>query len=95
MLRCILLTSYYILFRALGKTDEVSLSDEGIESHDLDRDGDVMPPTPKKIHVKITETNETQEQITARELDIHILQKHLIKPLKYVMLHCSIMYLRA
>ena len=73
MLRCILLSSYYnyyILFYALGKTDEVSLSDEGIESHDLIGDKDILPPSSKKRCVTTPQSNETPEQVMARELEI-------------------------
>ena len=60
------LSSHYIPFCAVGRIDEVSLSDESIGSHDLDGNGDVLPPPLKNIHMT-TQTNEAQERFITRE----------------------------
>ena len=61
---------YCNLFYALGD-DQVNLSEEGIESHDFDKDRDILPPPSKKIRMATTETNETHKQVMARELVIN------------------------
>lgn len=61
----------------IGKTEEVNLSDEGVDSadcHDLDGDGEFLPPPSKKIHVTTaSQSSETEEQVMACELEIAIL----------------------
>ena len=66
-------------FYALGRTIEVSLSGEGIETHCKDEDEDVSPPPSKTICVTTTsETNEAQEQVTACGLEIKYIYRFII-----------------